>query len=97
MFFNNSIDDLEFATDKATEGVMARSSSRVGVTDFGVNAMRLNYIGDQLRSQGWKVMEITPETHRDYWITANEARGATFDEDRRQLEEKAGMKDYTNL
>jgi len=82
------IDDLEFATDKATDGVMVRSASRVGVTDFGVNAVRLNYIGDKLRAKGWKVAEITPETHRDYWITANEARAATFDEDRRKMEER---------
>ena len=91
------IDDLEFATDKATTGVMVRSASRVGVTDFGVNAIRLNYIGDKLRSKGWKITEITPETHRDYWITANEARAATFDEDRRKMEEKEGMGDYTKL
>ena len=30
------IDDLEFATDDATAGVMVRSASRVGVTDIGV-------------------------------------------------------------
>jgi len=91
------IDDLEFATDKATSGVMVRSASRVGVTDFGVNAIRLNYIGAKLRSNGWKITEITPESHRDYWITANEARAATFDEDRRKMEEKEGMNDYTKL
>jgi len=80
------IDDLEFATNKSTKGVMVRSASRVGVTDFGVNASRLNYIAAKLRSKGWTIAEITPESHRDYWITANEAREATFDEDRRRME-----------
>jgi len=81
------IDDLEFATHPTTPGgVMVRSASRVGVTDFGVNAVRLNYIAAKLRAKGWTIAEITPETHRDYWITANEAREATFDEDRRRME-----------
>jgi len=80
------IDDVEFAMDAATSGVMVRSASRVGVTDFGVNAVRLNYMADKLRSKGWSIPEITPTTHRDYWITANEAREATFDEDRRKME-----------
>ena len=81
------IDDLEFATDPTTpNGVMVRSASRVGVTDFGVNAVRLNYISAKLRAKGWTIAEITPETHRDYWITANEAREATFDEDRRRMD-----------
>ena len=80
------IDDLEFATNKSTNGVMVRSASRLGVTDFGVNSLRLNFIGAKLRAEGWKIAEITPETHRDYWITADEARAATFDEDRRKME-----------
>ncbi len=80
------IDDVEFAVHPTTNGVMVRSASRVGVTDFGVNAIRLNYIAAKLRSKGWTIAEITPETHRDYWITANEAREATFDEDRRRMD-----------
>jgi len=77
--------------------VQVRSASRVGVTDFGVNAIRLNYIADKLKSSSsskendaagngsgsWSILEITPDTHRDYWTTANDAKEATFDEDRR--------------
>ena len=43
-FFNNNkpfVDDLEFAVEKS--GVCVRSSSRVGDSDFGVNAKRLKY------------------------------------------------------
>ena len=80
------IDDVEFAVHPTTKGVMVRSASRVGVTDFGVNAVRLNYIASKLRAKGWTIAEITPQTHRDYWITANEAREATFDEDRRRMD-----------
>ena len=89
------IDDLEFAVQHQTTtnsgggGVMVRSASRVGVTDFGVNAIRLNCIASKLRAKGWTIAEITPETHRDYWIAANEAREATFDEDRRRMEKNA--------
>lgn len=82
------IDDVEFATNPTTKGVMVRSASRVGVTDFGVNAIRLNYIAGKLRDRGWKIAEITPVTHRDYWTTANDAREATFDEDRRRIDAK---------
>lgn len=82
------IDDVEFATHPTTKGLMVRSASRVGVTDFGVNAIRLNYIAGKLRDRGWKIAEITPETHRDYWTTANDAREATFDEDRRRMDAK---------
>lgn len=87
------IDDLEFAIvapssskNNKASGVMVRSASRLGVTDFGVNAIRLNYIASKLKGYGWTIPDITPETHRDYWITAEEAREATFDEDRRRLE-----------
>jgi uncharacterized protein (DUF1499 family) len=80
------IDDVEFAIDPSTTGIMVRSASRVGVTDFGVNAVRLNYIGAKLQEKGWKVSQITPETHRDYWVTADEAREATFDSDRRKMD-----------
>jgi uncharacterized protein (DUF1499 family) len=81
------IDDVEFALidpKNSFGGIQVRSASRVGVTDFGVNAIRLNYIANQLKSKyGWSIPEITPETHRDYWTTANDAQEATFDEDRR--------------
>jgi len=93
------IDDVEFALSSPSNNnqqeVQVRSASRVGVTDFGVNAIRLNYIADQLKSSSkenvsgssssgsWSILEITPETHRDYWTTANDAKEATFDEDRR--------------
>ena len=33
--------------------VAARSSSRVGDSDFGVNAKRVNYIAKGLREKGW--------------------------------------------
>jgi uncharacterized protein (DUF1499 family) len=81
------IDDVEFALidpKNPLGSIQVRSASRVGVTDFGVNAIRLNYIGNQLKMKyGWSIPEITSDTHRDYWITATEAQEATFDEDRR--------------
>jgi uncharacterized protein (DUF1499 family) len=81
------IDDVEFALidpKNSSGGIQVRSASRVGVTDFGVNAIRLNYIANQLKSKyGWSISIITSETHRDYWTTANDAQEATFDEDRR--------------
>ena len=82
------IDDVEFAMIPANNNnnkVQVRSASRLGFTDFGVNAVRLNYIAAQLRQKGWKIAEITPQTHRDYWTTAEEAKEATFDEDRRRM------------
>mmetsp|Transcript_28661 Transcript_28661/g.66575 ORF Transcript_28661/g.66575 Transcript_28661/m.66575 type:complete len:86 (-) Transcript_28661:223-480(-) len=66
--------------------VMVRSSSRVGVTDFGVNAIRLNYIADALRGMGWKINELTPKDFPDYFGAANDARDQTFDEDRRKAQ-----------
>mgnify|MGYP001228875038 CR=1 FL=1 len=81
------IDDVEFAMGKgAKREVLVRSSSRVGYTDFGVNAVRLNYISASLREKGWKIDEITPKSHSDYWVASNEAREATFDADRRKLD-----------
>ena len=52
---NGYIDDLELAAIPEIGGgaVQVRSSSRVGYLDFGVNAKRLNYIAQQLRSRGW--------------------------------------------
>eukprot|EP00537_Pseudo-nitzschia_pungens_P016798 CAMPEP_0172406944 /NCGR_PEP_ID=MMETSP1061-20121228/72657_1 /TAXON_ID=37318 /ORGANISM="Pseudo-nitzschia pungens, Strain cf. pungens" /LENGTH=308 /DNA_ID=CAMNT_0013142765 /DNA_START=23 /DNA_END=949 /DNA_ORIENTATION=+ len=82
------IDDVEFAMvpGSGSNEVQVRSASRVGFTDFGVNAVRLNYVSSKLRSRGWVIPEITPDTHRDYWVTANEAREATFDADRRNMD-----------
>merc|ERR1711957_873033 len=65
------IDDVEFGLTPEKQ-IMVRSASRVGVSDFGVNAIRLNYIAAKLRTKGWTIPEITSETHRDYWVTANE-------------------------
>ena len=53
-FFNNNkpfVDDLEFSVESAE--VCIRSSSRVGDSDFGVNAKRINWIADKLREKGW--------------------------------------------
>ena len=63
---------------------MVRSSSRVGSTDFGVNAKRLNYIAASLREQGWEIQEITAKTHEDYFYAAADAADQTFDKDRRK-------------
>lgn len=80
------IDDVEFAAiAKGAGGIQVRSASRVGSTDFGVNALRLNYLASQLRDKGWTIDEITESSHRDYWTASDEAREATFDADRRQL------------
>jgi len=81
------IDDLEFAISSSPNGneILVRSASRVGFTDFGVNAIRLNYLANGLRKRGWIIEEITPESHRDYWQASDDAREATFDADRRVL------------
>ena len=53
-FFNGGkpfVDDLEFNVEKA--GVCIRSASRVGDSDFGVNAKRVNWIATELRAKGW--------------------------------------------
>ena len=78
------IDDVEFAM--ASNSVQVRSSSRVGQTDFGVNALRLNYIAAALRKEGWTIPEITAKTHEDYFYAADDARDQTFDKDRRKIE-----------
>ena len=69
-----------------------RSSSRVGSTDFGVNAKRLNYIAAALRQDGWTIDEITPKTHPDYWDAASDALDLTFDKDRRRGTELEGQR-----
>ena len=80
--------------------IMVRSSSRVGQTDFGVNAARLNYIAAALRSQGWTIDEISPKTHPDYFYAADDARDQTFDHDRRKMDGyggTAGLKENGRL
>ena len=76
---------VEFAMAGGREqGIQVRSSSRVGQTDFGVNAIRLNAIAASLRAKGWAIDEITPKTHQDYFYAADDARDQTFDKDRRK-------------
>ena len=82
------IDDLEFALRGGLVDV--RSSSRVGQTDFGVNAKRLNYIAAALRKDGWSIDEITPASAPDYFDAANEGLDLTFDKDRRRGTELEG-------
>ena len=85
------IDDVEFYLSDGL--VQVRSSSRVGQTDFGVNAIRLNYVAAALRQDGWTIEEITEKKHPDYFNAANDARDVTYDKDRRKLdgfEEKTG-------
>ena len=77
------IDDVEFAT-RPDGTVQVRSSSRVGTTDFGVNAKRLNCIAATLRAKGWTIDEISPKTHPDYFYAADDAADQTFDADRRK-------------
>mmetsp|Transcript_87722 Transcript_87722/g.248531 ORF Transcript_87722/g.248531 Transcript_87722/m.248531 type:complete len:221 (+) Transcript_87722:70-732(+) len=45
------VDDFELSIEE--DRVCVRSSSRVGDSDFGVNAKRINYIAAGLRAQGW--------------------------------------------
>jgi len=77
------IDDVEFFMAKDRK-VQVRSGSRVGSSDFGVNAKRLNFIAARLRDQGWTISEITAETHPDYFYAAADAADQTFDQDRRK-------------
>ena len=66
---NGYIDDLELAVLPDTEPgtVQVRSSSRVGYLDYGVNAKRLNYIAEQLRSRGWDADGVDlVKVHRGY-------------------------------
>uniref|UniRef100_A0A6U6WR93 DUF1499 domain-containing protein n=1 Tax=Zooxanthella nutricula TaxID=1333877 RepID=A0A6U6WR93_9DINO len=58
-FFNGGkpfVDDLEVSVGDAE--VSVRSSSRVGDSDLGVNAKRLNYIAAALRAKGWAAPAI---------------------------------------
>ena len=54
-FFNGGkpfTDDL--VVEVKDDGVLVRSASRVGDSDFGVNGKRLNYIAAGLRAKGWE-------------------------------------------
>ena len=58
-FFNGGkpfVDDFELSVEDT--GVCVRSSSRVGDSDFGVNAKRINYIAAALESKGWKAKGV---------------------------------------
>jgi uncharacterized protein (DUF1499 family) len=58
-FFNGGkpfVDDLELAVGPSS--VEVRSSSRVGDSDFGVNAKRLNFLTKALRAKGWTAPAI---------------------------------------
>jgi uncharacterized protein (DUF1499 family) len=58
-FFNGGkpfVDDLEVSVEPSF--VAIRSSSRVGDSDFGVNAKRLNFLAAALREKGWDAPAI---------------------------------------
>ncbi len=58
-FFNGGkpfVDDFEVAVEPSS--VCIRSSSRLGDSDFGVNAKRVNYIARTLRDAGWDAPSI---------------------------------------
>jgi uncharacterized protein (DUF1499 family) len=68
---NGYIDDVEFAMiDGFGEetAVQVRSSSRLGYLDFGVNAIRLNFIANKLRLKGWSAPGVSYDTHQNYAI-----------------------------
>jgi uncharacterized protein (DUF1499 family) len=50
------VDDLEIAV--GAESVAVRSASRIGDSDFGVNAKRINYLAAALRANGWDAPAI---------------------------------------
>lgn len=58
-FFNGGkpfVDDFEVSVED--DKVSVRSSSRVGDSDFGVNAKRINYIASGLRAKGWEASGV---------------------------------------
>lgn len=68
------IDDVEFAIAPGTgktaqEGLLlVRSASRRGFQDYGVNALRLNHIAQELQKRGgWIAPQITAASHPAYW------------------------------
>lgn len=62
---NGYIDDVEFAIIK-NGSVEVRSKSRLGYLDFGVNALRLNFIAKGLREKGWEAPGVELATHKGY-------------------------------
>ncbi|CAE8601118.1 unnamed protein product [Polarella glacialis] len=55
-FFNGGkpfVDDLEVSVEPGSEAVGVRSASRLGDSDFAVNAKRINYLAAALRALGW--------------------------------------------
>merc|ERR1712048_412959 len=59
------IDDMEFALSGDTCNV--RTSSRVGVLDFGVNAKRYEWFADALKSKGWQTTPLRRKGHESYF------------------------------
>jgi len=60
-FFNGNkpfVDDLVIAAGDSNVAIF--SSSRVGDSDFGVNAKRLNYLSAKLRAKGWDAPAVKP-------------------------------------
>ena len=58
-FFNGGkpfVDDFELSVED--DGVCVRSSSRVGDSDFGVNAKRVNFIAAALEQKGWNAKGV---------------------------------------
>ncbi|KAJ8598137.1 hypothetical protein CTAYLR_007426 [Chrysophaeum taylorii] len=58
-FFNGGqpfVDDFEL--ELTDTNVQVRSSSRVGDSDLGVNAKRINYIAQALQAKGWDAPAI---------------------------------------
>ena len=60
------IDDLEICVNNDSS-VQLVSSSRLGYLDFQVNAIRLNYLAEKLRTNGFEATAITQETHPTYF------------------------------
>mmetsp|Transcript_4651 Transcript_4651/g.9817 ORF Transcript_4651/g.9817 Transcript_4651/m.9817 type:complete len:198 (-) Transcript_4651:43-636(-) len=57
-FFNGGkpfVDDLIIEVLEGSKGVEFRSASRVGDSDFGVNAKRLAYLGNLFKTKGWSI------------------------------------------
>lgn len=67
-------DDFELGIiEDGPEGgrVLVRSSSRIGIVDQGVNAVRINYIVKKLNEyEGWNAKKISKETH-PYYVGQN--------------------------
>lgn len=61
-FFNGGkpfVDD--FQIEITPSDVQVFSSSRIGDSDLGVNAKRLNFIATQLRAKGWSAPDVVPK------------------------------------